>query len=960
MSIRLVPNTGIQYTSVDDISYETAKDFSTRIEVGDRFSDVREARANRGGEDQDYDYDYDDEGGSRPQYLAKSLSPELIFHTATSLNGVWVPLPFDRGGLWAMLHLSPYPTQADRYRAVLAIDTTLSDDGNPQGIEQNEVGMRQIAPCARAFWRKRPVEEYFKELSKALEPARLAGSLGNHAAGSRDLQLAVVSMAAMLRQRGDACSIVFEARPERGKSVKVDLVLDLGNSRTCVLLKERGLDPREERLHLVYPTNPNEKHVCPFETQSTFVRHDIAKGTKTGCESFRFLSQTQMGPPAGDLLKASQLDPRPLGMSSPKRYLWEEREPVAWQWRFANVIDELKAPACIDGAILRRMNSVRPLTAPAVPEPPVLPNYPRIAGTVWALVEILEQSFRQINSTLWRRADAHAPNSERRREIANVVIVYPAGMHSQEIRNYKRACDVACKLWSEFRTNPEEFWEGAEVPVDSDFGVPKPGVQIVCDEGLAIQVCWLFGEVMHRHGGRVKQLIEHVGRTRGDGPESQRTLRLASLDIGGGTIDLAIADYKQDPSRPTNSALTCQRLFHDGVSRAGDEIVRGLLEEVVFPEILKQTGLELEQWNSFFASNVPSDGILRRQLVRHAWVPIAMRCLTDLESSEQTEFTLGTVRDCSVESLSRLETHLFRSSSRSVRLKDVKLHLDRSKMRAVVRKTVGKTINQCADIVDQYACDLLIVGGRPSSNPAVREQIYGAMAVPPGQVVFLSEQNVGDWYPFAHGGGKIGDAKTCGVVGSLIAYEALYGQSNFGLTLLKPEVPRALIGYLPVAGMGRVDPSQPPTFSQHEQLDVVAGAERAVTPLVGLKLAARRIDGDGAEAKPIYELRLKKKYAEALLQSPGAQKQVTVRFALERPQPEPASAEIGERLEHALNNVADVLLAERFVGEVPYPPSGTVDASQAMELVLKTMLNGEGYWLDTGQFRVIAEQEGGY
>lgn len=66
------------------------------------------------------------------------------------------------------------------------------------------------------------------------------------------------------------------------------------------------------------------------------------------------------------------------------------------------------------------------------------------------------------------------------------------------------------------------------------------------------------------------------------------------------------------------------------------------------------------------------------------------------------------------------------------------------------------------------------------------------MAVPPAQVIFLSELTVGDWFTF-RGGGKIENAKTCGVFGCHVAFEAIYGQSKFHIELQPTDEPKLLL-----------------------------------------------------------------------------------------------------------------------------------------------------------------------
>ena len=128
------------------------------------------------------------------------------------------------------------------------------------------------------------------------------------------------------------------------------------------------------------------------------------------------------------------------------------------------------------------------------------------------MVEILEQAFRQVNSPEWRRAAANAPLAERRRQIRNLVITYPVGFHSVELENLDKAASRAARLWSEFRSAPEAFCSGVDhITVDRDFGMRPPVVQLVCDEAVAIQVCWLYGESMHRFQADPDLLIGGTG-----------------------------------------------------------------------------------------------------------------------------------------------------------------------------------------------------------------------------------------------------------------------------------------------------------------------------------------------------------------------------------------------------------------------------------------------------------------
>ena len=950
--IRLVPNCGIQYLQLQDFSLKDllAHQFSARVKVAPEGSLsviaplAPRARSSASVTDEFSDDQLDLEGAPKLKSRLADMSVlgQLL---AASPDGVWLPVPYDAGGLWVTVFLALQDGKDQRVSVCLAVETTLDCDGCPEGLAADELGERVPDPCGPVFWGTDAARQSIRAITSGLKSP-----------GSRQAmdaaQLAIAGLASYLNQHGMA-RLHFDARPEERLAVGVDVIVDLGNSRTCVLLVEQREGGRRESLQLVYPDDPLNAVKCPFLTQSAFVEHEILPRAVEGIFSFRFLSIIKMGQPALDALLRSKRDVRPLGISTPKRYLWEDKERVAWEWRCANREDEQQMSPRIHGDVLRRMSPRNPLTkAPEIAGVPAQPDYPRAACMVWSMVEILEQAFRQVNSPEWRRAAANAPLAERRRQIRNLVITYPVGFHSVELENLDKAASRAARLWSEFRSAPEAFCSGVDhITVDRDFGMRPPVVQLVCDEAVAIQVCWLYGESMHRFQADPDLLIGALGRRRKD----VDTLRMASLDIGGGTIDLAISDYTVNGNMRAAVAFQCKTLFHDGISRAGDDVVRGILEEVVFPAIIRQCKITVQRWNEVFAStSTPNDEVreLRQRLVREVWMPVAMHCLSTFEASEGAPVRFEIGHACNnLSILDALQTRVSGGNAPRMQFRDVIIEADKKVMRGIVRNTIGKTIFQCADIIDQFDCDLMVVGGRPSSNPAIRDQIYASMAVPPGQVFFLSELAADDWYPFADGNGRIGDAKTCGVVGGWLAFAARHGMGQFMLNIdddaesAREHAEAALIiGYLKDA-----NPANPAAFTNDSRINFDSDAKGlAVMPLQPLTIASRRVDDPLAEARPIYRLSLKKQHIDALQQQLGLMKEVRVKFERTAPPPR-EDVQLGDR----------IMPSPRFdrisipVGGIEGTVPPDHQAEDCFELRPRTLLDNEGYWIDTGIFRSV-------
>lgn len=953
---RLIPNTGIQYLSIPAIPLDRFKRHDFRLRRGPHFHQVMPYAATGQRSDPSDDFD-------GTVSLMRNRSADMVVLEQLLVcrpEGVWVPLPFEGGALWvsAFLRRSVLrSTQEPQIEVCLAVDTTLESDGNPDGLGIEELGPRAPSPCSVRFWRHPGVRAWLSEIVHSLpDTGRKPDQM------LEDLQVAVAGLADLLAQtgaRGDSM-VTLEKRPAVSDGIVVDLILDLGNSRTCALLEERMNGGRRQGLELVYPDNPGRSESSPFSTQSAFFEHLIAPRVSGGTASFRFLSLLKLGNGALDALAQRDQDPRPLGLSTPKRYLWDDYDRVEWNWRFANRLDAQGISPPIEGDLVRRMDPA------SVFKPPVLmdlvqPDHPRLACMVWTIVELLEQAFRQMNSPQWRRTEAQAPHHDRRRTIGSVVLTYPAGLHSTEIRNFEQAARTACRLWSQFRSSPVQFSEAAgDVSIDDRHGVPLPRVQVICDEGMAIQLCWLYGEAVHRFASNPGQLVESVGRIR----DGAHVLRLASIDIGGGTVDLAVADHKVHGDLRANVAFTCTPLFHDSISRAGDDILRGILEEHVFRAIREQFGCSSSAWNRVFSSaSAPEDSVreLRRKLVRALWVPVATAFLEKIESAPGpagSPDVIVSVRIGDECRSSRLLDELSKELRRGAKpapegcsaLEDVVVRMTRAQMRSVVRNTIGRTIDQCADIVDQYDCDLLVVGGRPSGNPEIREQIYASMAVPPGQVVFLSELAVDDWYPFADGSGRIGDAKTCGAVGGAVAFCGRYGHPGLGSFFIKFDEPREL-EQPPIMGV-LVQTSGVPLFGDAHRIDLSADARRIpFVPTQPLLVASRRVASGDAEARPTFRVRLKRSLQADLQQVPALQKPVEVRFksVLRDPRDEPAA---GDQVR--VHYPDDCIEFRDITGTVLRRGRGgqtaPIDADRALELRLCTLLDSGGYWIDTGEF----------
>lgn len=97
---------------------------------------------------------------------------------------------------------------------------------------------------------------------------------------------------------------------------------------------------------------------------------------------------------------------------------------------------------------------------------------------------------------------------------------------------------------------------------------------------------------------------------------------------------------------------------------------------------------------------------------------------------------------------------------------------ERDAICTIVRKEIEPLLKKVATIMYSYACDVVLLSGRPSSLPVIRDIFLKYYAVSPNRLITLNDYYVGDWYPFGENTGYIKDAKTIVAMGGVIGHYA--------------------------------------------------------------------------------------------------------------------------------------------------------------------------------------------
>ncbi|MEM9694664.1 MAG: virulence factor SrfB, partial [Myxococcota bacterium] len=486
---------------------------------------------------------------------AEDPDVEVSVHEHLSaLSHRWLPVPYQLSAGHAVQVFLGTDIRGNT-RGMLAIDTLESPDNEGRFLDRR-------LDAGRPY--------------RALEAGELAGFLEHPLTQDlcrklerQGVERAPFVLCALLERIHRYLPKICMLAVESLSPVDVSLVVDLGNSRsTAVLVEARAEDLFCIPLELRHGHNPFEVSDEPFDSRCTFIPSafeesvfDVAVG-----DGFQVPSIARLGREALD--RALETPHRYLcSLSGPKRYLWDDEQSDD-RWYFAYKSQEhqpifgrlLKYLVEGDGGLTLRRDG---------PSTPADPRYAPRTMMLFAIAEIVTQAMSQINSVPYRRFQG---KEGRPRVLKHMVMTYPSGMPDEEKQVYERLVQNAVTLVS-YLLNLDE----ARRPNFTPGGSYAPF--LFADEALAAQMVFVYEEVAHRYQGSFEGFAGVYGR--------EGRVRVASVDIGGGTTDVMIADYG-DQLAGSATSLTIEKRFQDGVSIAGDEVCRAIVEDIVFPQILSQ------------------------------------------------------------------------------------------------------------------------------------------------------------------------------------------------------------------------------------------------------------------------------------------------------------------------------------------------------------------------------------
>lgn len=611
--------------------------------------------------------------------------------------------------------------------------------------------------------------------------------------------------------------IVVQTIKPSGPPIDVDLVLDIGNSRTTGILVETRAQ-RSTNLNDSYLlqlrdlSRPEKVYIEPFETrvefsEASFGDDNLSRQSGRQTPAFSWPSPVRIGPEAARLSTMALCAEGITGMSSPKRYLWDERD---WRagWRYntlggpeprvtrgplPRVVNSSGTPLCCMGDRLFRNN---PRLREQEREMAFVSNFTRSSLMMFLLVEVLQQALMTINSP-GQRGRRELPNVPRR--LRQVIFTVPAGMPIAEQRIYRRWVNWAVRVlweilgWQDFYVTDHKKALGSE-----DFRI-SPKVRCNWDEATCTQLVYIYNEITKKYQGDAATLCRIAGASRAE-YDNRPAVRIATIDIGGGTTDLSITTFVLESDPGSSSRMRPHLELRDGFNIAGDDILRDVIKSILLPSISAAMAGAGVQHSDKLVSTLFGRDIMdssqesrnrRAQCARQLLTPVALCILRVYEKANPLageggltctlkDFFAGKDTDDAVWPFERqalpgaavieyIEAAAHRASGNGAfSLMDVPVRVNPNKVDAVIRESMAGVLSNLCEVVQRYDCDMLLLTGRPSRWRGIISTVFAKLPVPPDRILPMGEYRVDTWYPFADSGGVITDPKTTVVVGAIL------------------------------------------------------------------------------------------------------------------------------------------------------------------------------------------------
>lgn len=810
----------------------------------------------------------------------------------------WIPIPFFRETdnchednkpifqygptNWARAYLTKTASETDsepsNWRLVICFDMQVNEEDSTHcGLTDSDVS--DSAVCSLAYmkrdnaqflmegwvseWLKAEWNSYFSDEKKSKEkPRRVVDDYDEDDTGEMHLaHLASYLVYLALIDKIIGGKKVRIAKVEEGSGegsfINVDLVLDIGNSRSTGVLVEHVSEDNPDsvlldsyRLELRDMSLPYKIYTEPFETRIEFVKTELGLSEfsdRSGRENaFSFVSPIRTGPEANRLASKSVNSEGASGMSSPKRYLWDLDEKDLWFFNKSHENDNEELVSSL--TLCRYVNNagiplanLKELKVAAEPieegqEKPKLssisidlqnifgreiknqnirfamqPRFSRSSLMMFLFIELIQQALMAINSPSVRDTRSYP---DRPRRLRSLIFTVPPGIPVVERNIYNTWGKIAVEVvwnvlgWGRFYQDYGKKVSKKEPrrPID-DFRC-CPSIKCLWDEATCSQLVYIYNEIKHNYAYDAHLFFEAMGKKRrvpvygqpnNGQTEIRPTLRVATIDIGGGTTDVSITTFVLANDKSSTNRIWPKQEIIDGFNIGGDDVIQDMVTSIVLKSIssfivkksngsIPQHRVE-ESMRAMFGQKSSDQRIqnLRVQFIRQVLLPAVYALLNMYEAKDlhdDTGFFSFEFRELfegetvsspfkrvpkpAKEVLDFFSSEIMKRFGFDMDILDMAVSISCVEIDKVIGTSMESTLDSLGELVSAYNCDTLILTGRPSCWNAVVRKIFSMMCIAPDRVMPMRNYKVGSWYRFANESGNIKDPKTTVIMGAVL------------------------------------------------------------------------------------------------------------------------------------------------------------------------------------------------
>jgi hypothetical protein len=734
----------------------------------------------------------------------------------------------------------------------------------------------------------------------------------------------------------------------------VDMVVDIGNSRTTALLVEDNSTFNQvEQLELIDYTSllndtSNKVNIYkePFDMRLAFRKVEFGNLGIQGSKQFVYPSLVRLGKEANYLIhRATESDSgeeRLSTMSSPKRYLWDGKRSDE-EWKFM-VLEGEKANNILDiPGISEHLQSDGRIANNASGGQSY--HYSRRSLMTFAFLEMLTQAQTQINSDRYR---TDRGNKTMPRRIRRIIVTCPTAMSKLEREALVKCASDAVKLLNLFK---EVNYKVDVVPAAPSFRDSES--KWYYDEATCSQLVYIYGEVGYKYKGSCQEFFNLYGKVLNAG--AQPELTIGSLDIGAGTSDLMISRYSYLKGDVTT--ITPNPLFYDSFYYAGDEMLNELIKKVMFfsqdsafrkkIQGLDET-LYRQTLRNFFGPDYAGQTVKERKLRRdfnlQYTVPL-MYYFLELLSNDS--------KDCVVRYADVFDECPPNDSVKEgfkgffgFCLEEMEWKFNATEVADVVSKAFEPLLKKIATIMYAFNCDIVLLSGRPASLSPIRDLFLKYYSVSPNRLILLNNYYVGHWYPFSNNTGYIANAKTIVAMGALIGHYAssLSVLDKFIIDISKlDENLKSVINYIESSREG-----QPVEYFITPEKN---RGELMVSSLP-TTLNIRQIGFDSYPARKLYVIDFNEYRMRESIRNKAISNNQPKSDAQVRAEAKEIKDGLRLRLPYQLTIERDDDDKEKLMISSITDKNGVDLADSMIEINIQSLGAEERYWLDTGVFEI--------